>query len=150
MKVVGFSYKKISAEKKKEISKSMNINTDMKILDLKEGKLSQFGDKKSLSVDYQFQIDWQPDFATLLFEGSIIFLLDEENDEELFKKTMAQWKTKKLPEDLGTNLLRIIFSRCNLKALQLEEYLGLPPHVPSPQFSKDENPSPNKKQNKNV
>ena len=136
MRVIGFTFKKISIEKKKEIANNVNVNSDMKVINLYKGKTDLFGDKETLSIEYQFKIDYQPDFANLLFEGTLVLLMNDKNDDELMKSVLKKWKDKTLPEDFGVTILKLIFLRCNLKALMLEEYLGLPPHIPNPEFSK--------------
>ena len=41
---------------------------------------------------------------------------------------------KKIPEKFKEIIFNSIFRKCNLKALQFEEELNLPPHLPLPSF----------------
>ena len=42
---------------------------------------------------------------------------------------------KKVEEELRLPLMNIIFARCNLKAMELEEAVNLPFHIPTPKFT---------------
>ena len=134
MRFIGFSFKYISIEKVKESKGNINVNTDMKIKDLKKSSSDLFKEKDTFLVEYEFNIEYQPNFANVLFKGNLIFLLDGKEDEELVKGYLEGWKEKKLPEEFSRSILQIVFNKCNLKALQLEEYLNLPSHIPGPVF----------------
>lgn len=149
MRVVGFSYKKIYVEKKKEIDGKIEIKTDIEVKDIKKSKNDLFKDLDTLTVNYDFKIDYHPGFAELVFGGTIVLLM-EKADEELTKKIMAEWKDKKILSELRLPLLNIVFERCNLKALQLEEYANLPTHFPTPKFTQDaKNPKDTKEKKEN-
>ena len=52
-------------------------------------------------------------------------------------KSPYYWKDgsdKKIPEGIRIGLFNFIMSKCNVKALQLEDELGLPFHVPMPRL----------------
>lgn len=146
MRVVGFSYKKISVEKKKEINGKVEIKTDIQVNEIKKSKNDLFKGLDTLIVNYDFKIDYSPGFAELVFGGTIVLLMEKE-DDELTKKIMDEWKGKKILPELRVPLLNIVFERCNLKALQLEEYANLPAHLPTPRFSQES--QENKEKNKN-
>tara|TARA_Y100000310_G_C20519388_1_gene732890 strand:- start:429 stop:866 length:438 start_codon:yes stop_codon:yes gene_type:complete len=145
MRVIGFNYTKISVEKKKEIDGKVEIKTDVQVKDIKKSKNDLFKELDTLAVDYEFKIDYEPGFAEVNFNGKIIFLM-EEVDKESTKKIMDSWKTKQILPELRIPLLNMVFERCNLKALQLEEYTGLPPHFPTPKFSQNKEEKIEKKE----
>jgi len=135
MRVIGFSFKKISIKKNKEIGKEINIDTDIQIKDIQKKTTDLLKNQDILNIDYEFKISYLPDFADILFNGNVAILM-EKDDEELMKKIIKNWKSKKVEDDLKLPLLNIIFARCNLKAMELEEAVNLPFHIPTPQFSK--------------
>lgn len=143
MKVISFSFDKISAERLKNLKLPINVNTDMKIIDVEKSKIDLFENKDVLSFDYQFTITYNEDAAKLFFEGKLTLLMDDKNDKELIKKTIEDWKSKKISQELNISLLKIIFNKCNTKALLMEEFINLPSHIPGPQFSKNEESSEN-------
>ena len=57
-----------------------------------------------------------------------------DNDAEL-KQFLDSWKDKKIPEHLRTSLFNFIMNKCNIKALFLEDELGLPLHIPMPKLT---------------
>jgi hypothetical protein len=60
------------------------------------------------------------------FKGVLAIALDKKMGEEILKK----WKDKETVKDFKLAVLNVIFKKCNIKALQLEEELGLPLHMP--------------------
>jgi len=133
MRVIGFSFKQISIEKKKDVDRNVKISTNIDIADVSFPKLDLFQGKDIVSFDYNFKILYE-DFAELMFKGSILSLLEDKKQFEELKKS---WKTKKISDDLRIPLMSTIFSRCNLKSLQLEDDLGLPAHLPSPKITQN-------------
>ncbi len=131
MKVIGFNYNKISVEKKKEFSGSIDINTNINIKDLKRIKIPMMEEKNTINFEFDFDILYG-ELGQLSLRGEILIIVD---DEKLAEKIEEDWKNKKISEEVRIRILNIIFSRCNLKALQLEEDLGLPFHIPTPRLS---------------
>ena len=143
MKVVGGNFKKILVKKNKEVVHPVKINTNIEIKDIRKTELDFFKGKELFTFDYLFKIVYDPDFAEIEFEGGILILIE---DQTILKDILKEWKNKQVPEDIKFVLMNIIFNKCNLKALQLEEDVGLPAHLPNPQIKKPEGaPSGEKK-----
>lgn len=134
LKFVGFNFKKISIEKKKDVSKEIKINTNVEINEVKEQNSDLFKEGNLFYFEYEFKVNYEPEYANILFTGGILALI---KDEKFIKEIKEQWKAKKIPEDLRIILMNSIFSKCNLRALQLEEDLNLPPHLPMPKVSQN-------------
>ncbi len=132
IRFVGFNFNKISIEKHKEITKEVSLNTNVEIKDIKNQKSNLFPDKNLLYFEYEYKIEYSPDFATILFSGGILSIVE---DDELLKQIQDQWTNKKVPENVRVNIMNAIFSKCNLKALELEEDLNLPHHIPFPKVT---------------
>jgi hypothetical protein len=66
----------------------------------------------------------------LKFYGNLIISIESKESKEVLK----QWKDKKLPEEFRLNIFNVILKKVSLKALQFEEELNLPPHIPLPSF----------------
>ncbi len=141
MRVISCIFDTISVEKKKELGKDATVNTDMKILDIKPASFEMFNNN-SLSVNFQFKINYKPNYANIFFEGKLIILMDE-NEDKFMESILDNWKKKIVIDDFQIPLLQIIFSKCCIKALLLEEFVNLPTHIQTvPKISKD-----NKKEN---
>ena len=80
-------------------------------------------------------MNYEPGFAKVVFKGVVLATLDKSDD---VKKILKEWKKKKLPDNLKIPLFNFIISKCNLKALQLEEELALPSHIPLPRLTKNQ------------
>ncbi|MEM3112876.1 MAG: hypothetical protein QXI33_00435 [Candidatus Pacearchaeota archaeon] len=133
MRLIGFNFKKISIEKNKEPTNELNINTDIQIKDIQSRINDLFKDQDILNIDYELKIKYMPDFAELFFSGNIALLM-EKSENDLFKKILKSWKEKKVEDELRIPLLNIIFNKCNLTAMELEETLNIPFHIPTPKF----------------
>mgnify|MGYP001608513762 CR=1 FL=1 len=68
-------------------------------------------------------------------EGFLLLSVSKDESKEFLKS----WKNKEVPKDKVLPLYNFILKKCSIKALQLEEDLGLPLHVPFPQVR----PGPN-------
>jgi len=153
--IVGFKLKKIladtlvdtSAENVKDI-KITRVNTKTDILDIKEQKI-EVKDQDALDAGFSFEINYEPKIARVVFEGRIIDLIEKNQA----KKVLEGWKKKELPRDIRLELMNTILSRCSIKALEIEEDIGLPPHFPLPRFQVQEkgkeNTSSSNSNNKN-
>ncbi|MBS3099632.1 hypothetical protein J4463_00235 [Candidatus Pacearchaeota archaeon] len=139
-RVLGFGYKKISIERKKE-NQISKINTNIEITNIVKKELDLFKGKDILDVSYDFKIIYDSAVAELDFEGSAIIEVDDKN---LFKEIISEWKNKKIPEEFRILVMNVVLSRCNLKALQLEEDFNLPPHIPIPRITGAESSSKEK------
>lgn len=129
MKLVGFNFKKISAEKLGERPKELKINTNIDISEIKNVKSDILKTKEEiLAVGFSYTIDYSPSFAALNFEGNLLVALEPKISRDLLK----QWKKKKIPEELRIPIFNIILMKSNIRALELEEEMNLPLHIPLP------------------
>ena len=137
MKVVGFNLYKVSADKKKDAKPQLNleISTNIKFNDIKEEKVDIFKDKEVLLFDFEFSVEYKKDFATILFRGEVAALFEEKNKG---KEIIKQWKNKKISDDIQIPLFNLIIEKCSLQALQIEEQLAMPKHIPFPSLRKQQ------------
>ncbi len=130
MQVIGFSFEKISVERKKAPQGKVEINSNINIKSIGPEKIELIKDKDVLKFNFEFSVNYTPDIARVLFEGFILAIIKKEKVKEILKK----WKAKKISEEFKLPLFNLILTKCNLKALQFEEELGLPTHVPLPRL----------------
>ena len=129
MKILGFNFTKLRAEKISNKIEGVKINTNIDLLKIDSVDQGPIKVKEDLlGVSFKFDISYDPDFAKISLEGSIILAIDSKTHKEVLK----QWKDKKIPEDFRLNLFNIIMKKATLKALQLEEELNIPLHMPMP------------------
>jgi len=132
-KFVGFNFNKISVEKKKESTKDIKIDTKINLLDIEsvDSELTQEGNK-IIRLRFLYEVEYSPGIAKIEVGGKIILMGTTEEAE----KVMDSWKTKKLDENLRVQAFNIILRKANVKALELEEEMGLPLHLPFPKLKK--------------
>lgn len=66
--------------------------------------------------------------AEISFEGEIVLSVSKEESEQIMKS----WEDKKLPPQFNLFIFNLILKRCSVRALQLEDELNLPSHMPMP------------------
>jgi len=142
MKIIGFNFDKINIEKlTSKTEKNLEVKTNIDILEIKEIKSESTIMKEDfIGVQFIFNINYDPDFAKINLSGNVLFAVDS----KLSKDILKQWKDKKMPEDFRILLFNVILRKANLKALELEEEMNLPLHVPMPSLKKQED-KPNDK-----
>ena len=138
MVVIGFNLKKILVERKSLVRGEVKVNTKMNITDVKKEDVKLTAGKDVINFDFEFAInytgvaDHTGHIADIIFEGNVLYLVDPKDT----KKILDDWKKKEISEDIKLKVLNTILAKCNLKALVLEEEIGLPSHLPLPRFGK--------------
>jgi len=130
MRIIGFNLSKISIERKEKIDGKLEIKQNINIDDVSKEDIA-ISKEDGLKIDFTFSINYDPKFAEVEFKGMVLTL--PEKDE--MKKITKEWKNKEIPEDIKTGLFNFIMAKCNVKALVLEDEMGLPTHVPMPRIS---------------
>lgn len=130
MKIIGFSFTKLNAEKAEKAStQNLNIKSNIDISDIYEVKSDFLNSKDTLvGVKFNYSISYEPEYAKIYFEGAVIFSVTQEEAKEI----LNSWKDKKVNELFKVPLFNTILKKSNIKALHLEEELNLPTHIPMP------------------
>lgn len=129
MKILGFNFQKIEAERTQGVSQGMKISTNVDIIDINEVSSDMFDKReKILSVKFKNDILYEPDIAKIKLEGNILVSVDKNTSEKVLK----DWKKKKLDDNFKLTIFNVILKKSSLRALQLEEELNLPSHIPMP------------------
>lgn len=140
MQVIGFNFEKILAErterKNQKAGEKLEIKSNINVKDISPEKVDIVKDKEVLKFSFEFTIDYHPEIAKLLLAGSAIMMMEKDKAKEIMKK----WKSsKKITEDVKIPLFNMIMTKSNLRALQLEEELNLPTHIPMPRIQPQQN-----------
>lgn len=145
MKLLNFRFTKISVEKLKDSLEKLKIENhiDISSVELKDIELPS--KEKALEVKFSSEIIYNPEIAKLEFKGNIVLGIEEKIANEFIES----WKDKKIPESTRIALLNLIFERTSLKALELEDQVNLPIHLPFPKLLKDNKQDKKDKENSN-
>lgn len=129
MKIIGFNLSKILCEKQEKPQGKIQINQNINISEVKKEKMP-ISEGEVLVVTFLFTIDYTENFGKIEFQGNVLLLPEKEE----LKGFLKSWKDKKIPDEFRTPLFNFIMSKCNIKALNLEEELSLPHHIPMPRI----------------
>ena len=130
MKIIGFAIKKISIERKNPIKDKYELKSNINIDGIEKEEVS-FAQKDSLRFDFTFSVEYNPDIAKVEIKGSVIAMDEKDESKEILK----EWKKKKFESPIKVAMFNFILDKCNIKAIQLEDELGLPLHIPFPKLS---------------
>jgi hypothetical protein len=140
MRVIGFNFTKIYAEKHVQIQEEFSITTNIDIINLEKEKIDVLkADEEVLKARFKLNIEYltkekkEQKVAEIIFEGEILLLGPEEEIKDILKN----WKKKEMPVPFKAPLFNLILKRCTPKAVHFEEELNLPFHIPLPQFRPD-------------
>lgn len=133
MRVLGFNQVKISGEKTGKSPENIKVNSSIDISEISQIATDVINSKEALlSVIYLVTFDYTPDYAKIELKGSFVVEMEKSKAE----KILGEWKNKKLDEEVHLSLTNLILRRAHVKALQLEEELGIPFHFKLPLIGK--------------
>lgn len=130
MRIIGFNLTKVLVEKQEKFGEKLQVNQNINIKNISEEKIP-ITDNKALKITFNLSVVYSDNYAKLEFEGTLLVLPEKEE----FKKILESWKNKNIPENIRVPLFNFIMDKCNVKALYLEDELGLPFHVPMPKLT---------------
>lgn len=129
MPIIGFNINRINASKDKDITGQLEIKSDLKVTKVSEEKVFLEKEKSALKFNFDFIVNYEPKYASIVLSGDILFLEDEGKARSIVEK----WKKdKKLEPELAERLFNNILLKCNIKTLGLTQDLNLPPHIRLP------------------
>jgi hypothetical protein len=129
MTVIGFSLSRVLVERKESIKGKVEVKSKLHIKDMKKEDIKLVEGKDVLRFDFDYSINYQPDLAKVDMQGHLLLMVDPKQTKELLKG----WeKNQQMPEEIKLNVYNTVFHKCNIKALELEEDLSLPPHLQLP------------------
>lgn len=129
MSIIGLSFDTVEAKRDKEqkVRAEVKVNSVPRINDVKEVSISTIGNKKVLSLNFEFATNYDPKVGEIKIGGNLLYMTEDN------KKLLKQWqKEKKLPEKPSLEILNYLFRRCLLKVSNIAEDLQLPPPIPMP------------------
>ena len=143
MRLSGFNFTKVSAEKSKEFKLGSKINTNINFLDIEKEESGIVKEESEvLRVSFNFSVTYTDvekqekgaNRGEVSLTGFIILMATKEESKLL----LDSWKKKELPVAFKVPIFNFILKKCSVRALQLEEELGLPLHLPLPQLKAGE------------
>jgi len=135
MPIVGFSFDKINVERKSAVKGRIDINNNMKIVDIEERDLSFTKGQEGVNFKFDFKTSYEPSIGFINLTGEIIFM---ESDKKV-KEILDKWKkTKKVDKEIMSQILNHALLKCNIQALILSQEINLPPPIMLPKVKVEE------------
>ncbi len=132
MKVVGFNFTKIHAERTDTVVSTKKITNHIEFTDIQKKAVDVMKEGKIANFNFHYEVTYEPKQASVILNGILLVSLDSEKLKDILKN----WKKKQIDEDVRVPLLNVILRKCTLKSFQLEEELNLTPHIPLPRIKK--------------
>ncbi len=127
--IINFRLNKIAIEKKSIPKGPIEAKNNLKVIGIEEESISSLTKEKALNIQFIFKVMYEPKVAEVEMQGSVTFM----NDAKAIKEMLDNWqKNKKIKQEIAVPIFNHILSKCNVKALGLEEDVELPFHVPIP------------------
>ncbi len=130
MQIIGFNLTKISIERKEKQQGKLEIKQNINIDEISKDEIN-ISDKEIIKINFTFSVNYSPDFAKVELTGQTVLLPEKEELKDIIK----DWKKKQISDKFRVPLFNFIMGKCNIKALELEDELNLPLHVPMPRLS---------------
>ena len=127
MPILDIFFDKIESEKQENFS-AKKVNVTLNVKDPKE--LREVDDKKIILFPFEFNVDYEKQGKVVVL-GRVTFVEDKKRIDEILKNLK---KDKEKEKELIKKIYNFIFSKCSIKALYLEEQLGLPFHIVLPRI----------------
>lgn len=133
MRLIGFNFRKVSIEKTSDSLKDLKINTKINIdnISVVQSDFMKQG-QDVVKIDFAYGVNYEPKIANIELKGQILLASTPEQAEELIQG----WKKKKMKEEHRIAIFNVIYKKSNVKALELEEDMALPLHIPFPTLKK--------------
>ncbi|MEM4259199.1 MAG: hypothetical protein QXS38_00330 [Candidatus Pacearchaeota archaeon] len=145
MRIIGFNFTKVSAERAADFVPGSEINTNIDFIEIEKEETDLAKDNnEAIRVSFQFNVFYRrkekkekekgQKNGEISLTGFIILLAPKEEAKELYK----YWKKKELPASFKVPIFNFLLKKCSTRALQLEEELNLPLHIPMPRLKQSQ------------
>ncbi len=126
MKLVGFNYTKIHAERFEKAKKFEKISQSLNFTDITKEEIDLMKESNVLKVTFEHTVMYDPEFVKIDLRGAVLLQMNSET----IKEAVKSWKKdKKISDEIKIPLYKIILNRCALKSLNIEEELNVPHHM---------------------
>ena len=123
IRLIGFNFTKINAERNPDYDGKIETKSNVNIEKMEKVK-TPATKQESLRADFFVDIDYG-DLGKIELQGNLFILADSKT----IKETLSSWENKKQPTNLQLGIVNIILQKTSIKAIQIEEEIGLPIHL---------------------
>jgi len=141
MPIIGTNIIKMNVERKStarnvKVKNNLNIK-DIQGMNVNIGDTTQFG----LRFIFEYEVIYEPDIATMQFEGEVLYMSTKEVCEVILENFKAK---KPISPEVMKQVMNTALAKSSIKSLELSQDMQLPPPVKLPRVNikadiKDEN-----------
>ncbi len=135
MKLLAFNITKFGGERKLDFDGELDIKQNINIKSFEKFK-PEGSKQESLKAEFQFGIIYEG-LGSVDIEGAVFIGADS----KLIKETIKEFEDKNLTSPMQVAIMNVIMQKSSIKALQIEEELGLPPHIRLPSLKPQQKPA---------
>lgn len=122
MPIVGYSIRSISANRKDVPKGRININSNPKIVSVKEAEVGFSRKEKSIKVGFEFLTRYEPNIGKIIIVGDVLYT------GKKLSESLKKWeKSEKLPKEVEMEIKNFLFRKCLSLGISLSENMQLPP-----------------------
>lgn len=135
MKILGFNYTKLCAEKRTKVEKP-TLRTNIRFTNLEKEK-SELKENEIVKMSFIYELLYTTAESEtekqgeIICEGFLFVTFSKEESKDLWKL----WKKKEVSSAVKLPLFNYILRKCTTKAVLLQEEVGLPSHIPIPRLA---------------
>ena len=138
MKTIAFNFTKVLAERPKKFKTGYRMSTNISFLNIeKEENAQEKEDAELIRVSFNYSVVYEieneakgsENSGEVSLTGFIMLIASKKEAKDL----LDAWEKKEIPNTFKVQLFNLILRKCSVRALQMEEEMGLPLHMPLPQ-----------------
>ena len=130
MRIVALNINKVFAEKTGPMKGQIEIKSGLDVKQISEEKVGP-AKEDHLKFEFAFTIEFRENIGKIEILCSALVKDDDNQTKEILK----EWKKKQFNHPIKLPLFNLIMDKCNLKALELEDQVNLPFHIPFPKVA---------------
>jgi hypothetical protein len=148
MQILRFNFSKISAERFPDFKGKPKITTNVDFSNFDKQKNDLIKDQEIYKIDFKLVINYSDQeekesgkdkkspskLGEVTFQGHTLIGLSKDDPKDILKS----FKKNEIPITVREFFLNLILSKCAAKALDLEDQIHLPYHIPLPKVKLQE------------
>jgi hypothetical protein len=130
MKIIGFGLTNIFGEKNEVTDVKLSLTQNIEVKNISKERLP-ISSEEVINLKFLFSITYASNLGKVEIGGNMLIIPDKDELKDFLKAI----KEKSIPEKVKPVIFNFIMTKCNIKALSLEDDLNLPYHIALPKIS---------------
>ncbi len=138
MKVLGFNFIKMHVERQQALAQRLSKNLNIDFTEITKENVDFVKAAAIYNIGFKYSVEYldasakkETKMGEVLLEGVLTISLEKEEDKD-FSKT---YKKKEMNNSLKEALFNFLLKKCTPRAVDIEDQINLPVHLPIPQVN---------------